>query len=41
MNWEKFVWLLLDNADKYFLIAGPAFLIFYILFRKRITYKKI
>ena len=34
MNWEKFTWLLLDNADKYFLIAGPAFLIFYIFFRK-------
>jgi sterol desaturase/sphingolipid hydroxylase (fatty acid hydroxylase superfamily) len=41
MNWEKFTWLLLDNADKYFLIAGPTFLIFYILFRKKITYKKI
>jgi Delta7-sterol 5-desaturase len=41
MNWEKFTWLLLDNADKYFLTAGPAFLIYYILLRKRITYKKI
>lgn len=41
MNWEKFTWLLLDNADKYFLIAGPPFLIFYLLLRKRITYKKI
>ncbi|TAJ47399.1 MAG: sterol desaturase family protein [Chitinophagaceae bacterium] len=41
MNWKTFVWLLLDNADKYFLIAGPAFIIFYILLRKRISYKKI
>jgi sterol desaturase/sphingolipid hydroxylase (fatty acid hydroxylase superfamily) len=41
MNWEKFTWLLLDNADKYFLIAGPVFLIFYIVIRRRIAYKKI
>lgn len=41
MNWQKFTWLLLDNADKYFLIAGPVFLIFYILLRKKISYKKI
>lgn len=41
MNWEKFTWLLLDNADKYFLIAGPVFLIFYVLLRKKISYKKI
>lgn len=41
MKWGKFTWLLLDNADKYFLIAGIAFLIFYVLRRKKITYKKI
>jgi lathosterol oxidase len=41
MKWEKFIWLLLDNADKYFLIAGPAFLIFYIFLGKKISYKKI
>lgn len=41
MNWEKFTWLLLDNADKYFFVAGPAFLIFYILFRNKICYRKI
>ena len=41
MNWEKFTWLLLDNADKYFFIAGPAFLIFYVLLRKKVSYKKI
>src|SRR5688572_29840149 len=41
MNWDKFIWLLLDNADKYFLIAGPAFLIFYVFLKKKISYKKI
>ena len=41
MTWDKFVWLLLDNADKYFLIAGPVFLIFYIFLKKKIRYKKI
>jgi sterol desaturase/sphingolipid hydroxylase (fatty acid hydroxylase superfamily) len=41
MNWEKFTWLLLDNADKYFLIAAPAFLIFYVFLKKKISYKKI
>jgi Delta7-sterol 5-desaturase len=41
MNWDKFIWLLLDNADKYFLIAGPAFLIFYVFLKKKIRYKKI
>lgn len=41
MNWEKFIWLLLDNANKYFLIAGPSFFLFYILLKKRITYRKI
>jgi len=41
MTWDKFVWLLLDNADKYFLIAAPVFAIFYIILKKRISYKKI
>jgi len=41
MNWQKFIWILLDNADKYFLIAGPAFILFYVLLKRRITYKKI
>lgn len=41
MNWEKFVWLLVDNADKYFLVAGPAFLIFYIFLKGKISHKKI
>lgn len=41
MNWDKFVWLLLDNANKYFLIAAPAYLIFYVFLKKRVLYKKI
>jgi Delta7-sterol 5-desaturase len=41
MNWQKFTWLLLDNANKYFLIAGLVFLIFYIILRKKISHKKI
>lgn len=41
MTWDKFVWLLLDNADKYFLIAGPVFILFYIVLRKRISPTKI
>lgn len=41
MNWQKFIWLLLDNADKYFLVAGPAFVIFYVLVRKKLSFKKI
>ncbi len=41
MTWDQFVWLLLDNANKYFLIAGPAFLLFYVLLKKRVSYKKI
>jgi Delta7-sterol 5-desaturase len=41
MTWDKFVWLLLDNANKYFLIAAPVFLIFYVFLKKRISYKKI
>ena len=41
MNWEKFVWLLLDNAVKYFFISLPFFLVFYVIFRKKFSYKKI
>jgi len=41
MTWDKFVLLLLDNADKYFLIAGPVFLIFYVFFRKKLFPKKL
>ncbi|HWJ92055.1 MAG TPA: sterol desaturase family protein, partial [Flavisolibacter sp.] len=41
MNWRKFIWLLLDNADKYFLIAGMAFLLFYVFFKSKFHHKKI
>ena len=41
MDWGKFTWLVLDNADKYFVIAGPTFFIFYVFLRKKIAYKKI
>ncbi|NII26354.1 sterol desaturase family protein [Pseudoflavitalea sp. X16] len=41
MNWDKFVWLLLDNAYKYFLIALPFFLVYYVFFRKKLAYRKI
>ena len=41
MHWSKFLRELLDVADKYYLIAGIAFLIFYLLLRKRINWKKI
>jgi sterol desaturase/sphingolipid hydroxylase (fatty acid hydroxylase superfamily) len=41
MNWAKFTWLVLDNADKYFLIAGPVFVVFYVLLKKKISFKKI
>lgn len=41
MTRDKFVWLLLDNASKYFIIAAPFFLLFYVLLRKRWLYKKI
>ena len=41
MKWDKFVFLLLDNALKYFFISLPFFLVFYVFFRKTFSYKKI
>jgi len=41
MDWSKFIWLLLDNAYKYFFVVLPFFLVFYIFFRKKLSYKKI
>ena len=41
MNWSRFFRELLNVADKYYVIAGIAFLVFYVLLRKRITWKKI
>src|SRR6266566_3279920 len=41
MNWAKLPRVLLDVADKYYLIAGIAFLVFYIILGKKISWKKI
>lgn len=41
MKWDLFTWLLLDNAIKYFFISLPFFVWFYVLFKKRLSYKKI
>ncbi len=41
MTLNKFIWQLWHVADKYFFIAVPVFFIFYVLLRKRISYKKI
>ena len=41
MKWEQFIWLLLDNAVKYFFISLPFFLVFYVFFKKNFSYKKI
>jgi len=41
MDWVKILRVLLNIADKYYVIAGIAFLVFYILLRKRIFWKKI
>jgi Delta7-sterol 5-desaturase len=41
MTWDKFIFLLLDNAVKYFFISLPFFLVYYVFFRKRLSYRKI
>lgn len=41
MNWSKFLGTLFEVADKYYLIAGIAFLVFYVGLRRRISWKKI
>jgi len=41
MTWDKFVFLLLDNAVKYFFISLPFFLVYYVFFRRKLSYKKI
>lgn len=41
MDWGKFTRIMIDVADKYFFVAGPAFLLFYLILKKKITYKKI
>jgi lathosterol oxidase len=41
MKWGPFIQELIRIADKYYLIGGIAFLLFYVLFRKRLSWKKI
>ncbi|NCI47884.1 sterol desaturase family protein [Sediminibacterium soli] len=41
MDLKTFVYLLLDNAGRYFFVAAPVFFLFYVLLRKRIAGKKI
>lgn len=41
MSVARFIWLLIDNAIKYFFISLPFFLIFYVLFKKSWAFKKI
>src|ERR1700761_1027791 len=41
MNWEKFLHSLFTVANKYYIIAGVAFLVFYVLLRRRLAWKKI
>lgn len=41
MNWSKIISILIDNARNYSLIAGSTFLVFYVVLRKRISFKKI
>jgi Delta7-sterol 5-desaturase len=41
MRWDKFIWVLFDVADKYFFIATPAFLLFYVVLKRKIAYRKI
>jgi len=41
MTWNKFISLLIEVADKYYLLAGLAFLIFYVVLNKKLSYKKI
>jgi Delta7-sterol 5-desaturase len=41
MNWLKIVSILLENARNYSVIAGIAFLVFYVFLRKRVAFKKI
>jgi Delta7-sterol 5-desaturase len=41
MDWSKIIGILLENARNYFLTAGIAFTTFYIIFRKKISLRKI
>ena len=41
MEWSKIVQILLGNARNYSLIAGIAFLFFYVILKKKMSFKKI
>ncbi|HEV9036541.1 MAG TPA: sterol desaturase family protein, partial [Puia sp.] len=41
MNWSTFLRTLLEVADKYYILAGIAFLVYYVLLRRRSSGKKI
>jgi lathosterol oxidase len=41
MNWLSFFRTLLNVADRYYVVAGVAFLIFYVILRRHIFWKKI
>lgn len=41
MQWQDYLYYFYTIGSRYFLIAGVAFLLFYILLRKRVGYKKI
>jgi len=41
MNWNDVIHILIGNARNYFVIAGIAFIIFYVLLKKKIFFKKI
>ncbi|TDX00615.1 sterol desaturase family protein [Dinghuibacter silviterrae] len=41
MKWSDFIYELYQVANKYYIVGGLGFLIFYILLRKKISWKKI
>ena len=41
MTFKYLITQLVDVADKYFLVAGLAFLVAYVVLRKRIAWRKI
>ncbi len=41
MQLDKFIHILFGNTIRYFFIALPFFLVYYVFFRKRVSYRKI
>ena len=41
MHWSHFIGTLIDVGDKYYVVGGVFFLIFYVALRKKATWKKI